>query len=76
MDKIQSMTYKNLLHRVEYFGLSGTSMKALPEDELGKIDDDNKYAFPKPASRNACLMELLAQPLLPISGIPFLARTR
>ena len=38
--QIQPMTYKNLLHRVEYFGLSGASMKALPEDELGKIDDD------------------------------------
>ena len=74
--QIQPMTYKNLLHRVEYFGLSGASMKALPEDELGKIDDDDKYAFLEPGSRNACLMELLAQPLLPISGIPFLARTR
>ena len=56
--------------------LSGASMKALPKDKLGKIDDYDKYAFLEPGSSNACLMELLAQPLLPISGIPFLARTR
>ena len=77
MDKIQPMIYKNLVHCVEYFGLSGDSMKALPEDELGKIDDDDdKYALLEPGSRNASLMELLVQPLLPILGIPFLVIMR
>ena len=66
VDKIQLMTYKNLLHRVEYFGLSGASMKALPEDEFRKVNANNKHTFLEPSSRNVCLMELLEQPSLPI----------
>ena len=39
----------------ECFGLPGASIKALPEDEFSEI------------ARNACLMELLAQPSLNVT---------
>ena len=43
----------------EYFSLSGVLIKALTEDDFGKINNDNKHAFLEPSLRNACLMELL-----------------